>query len=143
MFTHRVVTAATLFVAVLQITQIQSIIQVEIVCPGFTSLDGGNGALVYHVPAYEAAVKDANRLYMGIFNFSLTLIMDDWSTVEDNIAELVAKWYYARNRNSDIVTAVIAPGITRKVCPRNFYFLLYDGNDKHRKPDFIAFNRLT
>ena len=131
MFTHRALTAATLLVAVLQITQIQSIIQVEIACPGFTSLDGGNGALVYHVPAYEAAVNDANRLYMGIFNFSLTLIQDDWSTVEDNIAELVAKWYYAKNRNSGIVTAIIAPGITRRVYAIKFYVLLYYGNYKH------------
>lgn len=94
-----------------------AVLQVEIACPGFMDPHGGNGALAYHVPAYEAAVNDSNSLYKGIFNFSLTLIMGDprkiTTTVamQDNAADLLAKWYFHDRRDGpDHVSAIITPG---------------------------------
>ena len=94
----------------------QAVISVEIACPGFVDPSGGNGALAYHAPAYEAAIDDSNRLYIGIFNFSLVLITGDRSKIlvtadmEDNASDLIAKWYYAKDRDRDSVVAIIAPG---------------------------------
>ena len=99
------------------------VIEVEIACPGFVNLNGGNGALPYHVPAYEAAINDSNHLYAGVFRFSLALIIDNRSAgatmaannaanlyYEDNAVNLLARWYYARDRRMDSVTGIITPG---------------------------------
>ncbi|OQV14512.1 hypothetical protein BV898_11234 [Hypsibius exemplaris] len=84
--------------------------QVEIACPIFTSTFGGNGALPFHGPAFEAAVKECNRIYAGVFNFTITFITA--ATVEetiDNFAGNIARWHFDPKRSSDI-DAIISPG---------------------------------
>ena len=90
------------------------VIQVEVGVPGFVNPNFGNSALVYHVPAYEVALADCSRLYASIFNFFLTLITGDRGRIltipdmEANAANLMAQWYYTKDRSSSNWRGVVA-----------------------------------
>ena len=101
------------------VTLTESVIQVEIASIGYVDPKGGNGALAYHVPAYEAAINDSNRIYACTFNFSLTVVTGDRTKIvatpqlTDNAMDILAEWYYGKGRTLDSVAVIITPG-TRK-----------------------------
>ncbi|OWA51345.1 hypothetical protein BV898_15831 [Hypsibius exemplaris] len=95
-----------------------AVIQVEIACPGFIDpRAGGNGALAYHGPAFEAAVRESNRLHADKFNFTLAYLSDDSKVVPPDIAfismtpDLLAEWFYRKRQfAADGVPVIISPG---------------------------------
>ncbi|OWA53857.1 hypothetical protein BV898_18277 [Hypsibius exemplaris] len=92
--------------------KVTCLMQVDIACPGFVDPADGNRALAYHAPAYEAAVKQCNTIYAGVFHFTLTyLIEQSYVNVRDNSADRLAGWYYdQRRRTPGSVTAIVSPG---------------------------------
>ncbi|OQV14516.1 hypothetical protein BV898_11238 [Hypsibius exemplaris] len=72
-------------------------------------MSGGNGALPFHGPAFEAAVKECNGIYAGLFNFTITFLTA--ATVEEmneNFAGNISRWHFDPRRSSDI-DAIISP----------------------------------
>ena len=99
------------------VATVSQVIEVEIVCPGVIAPRSGNAALAYHGPAFEAGVELVNKLYSGIFNFTLTFVMGDERAIGDNgsslreeSANVMAQWYYRRHRNPESLFAIITPG---------------------------------
>ncbi|OWA51264.1 hypothetical protein BV898_15756 [Hypsibius exemplaris] len=91
-----------------------NVIQVEIACPGFFSLVN-DLSLGYHGAAFDAALTKSNVLYNGVFNFTLTVLLDpvkirDGLTLDAESVNLIAAWYYRRRDVSDIVRVIITPG---------------------------------
>ncbi|OWA53348.1 hypothetical protein BV898_17781 [Hypsibius exemplaris] len=108
---------ATLYIAIRQFVTSSAVIQVEIASPGFVPPGGGNGALAYHGPAIQAAVAECNKIYLGIFHFTLTFAVrgfgedvNDTSAALDNGADLLANWYWTRRRDPNGISVVISPG---------------------------------
>ncbi|OQV23344.1 hypothetical protein BV898_02791 [Hypsibius exemplaris] len=104
-----------LTLVVLKIGEVSSMIEVEIACPGFIP-PASIAALSYIAPAFQAAVEDSNRIYEGIFNFTLTVIpgpatIRDTFSSRDVSAYEVSNWYYTKRAHPDSgLTAVISPG---------------------------------
>ncbi|OQV16103.1 hypothetical protein BV898_09739 [Hypsibius exemplaris] len=93
------------------------VIHVEIGCPGVMDTSRGVvGALGFTAPAFNEAIEEVNRLYAGIFNFSITYLAQDEEKPPNGEAvymyqagsDLVAKWYYTRRRYSEYGIAIDA-----------------------------------
>ncbi|OQV17198.1 hypothetical protein BV898_08691 [Hypsibius exemplaris] len=91
------------------------VVHIEIACPGFTDLSTAI-SLGYHGAAFEAAVNESNAIYAGIFNFTLTFLVEpekirDGPALEPESVVWIAKWYYASLKTSpDSVRAIVTPG---------------------------------
>ncbi|OQV13598.1 hypothetical protein BV898_12141 [Hypsibius exemplaris] len=94
-------------------------VHVELACVAATS-PPVNTALAYHGPAFEAAVAEANRLYRGLFEFTLSFMTGNGtSSVYENISVAdealpmhTADWYYRSRRTfPNGILAFITPGM--------------------------------
>ncbi|OQV14514.1 hypothetical protein BV898_11236 [Hypsibius exemplaris] len=104
------VTVVIFVYLMVQIRTSMCLTQVEIGCPIYMSTAGGNGALAFHGPAFETAVKECNRMYTGVINITLTFIVSaTFEETFDNFANDISRWYLSQRRSSDIA-AVISPG---------------------------------
>ncbi|OWA51266.1 hypothetical protein BV898_15758 [Hypsibius exemplaris] len=90
------------------------VVHIEIASPGFTDLSTAI-SLGYHGAAFEAAVNESNAIYAGIFNFTLTFLVEpekirDGPALEAESVVWIAKWYYASLKTSpDSVRAIVTP----------------------------------
>ena len=115
-FTHGGIDIMYLFFVVfhLHFASISSLIQVELACAG-QIYPSHAGALVFNGPAYEAGVETVNRLYAGVFNFTLTYLpgpisIRDCPSMQAVATDLLAHWYYRDRRSDSDVQVVLTPG---------------------------------
>ena len=89
-----------------------TIIHVDIACAYFMAPTSGP-ALAFSGPPIDVAVKDVNRRYAGVFNFTFTMVMEpevvDCATVFAAMPRMVAEWLM-RKRDPHGVPVIVAPG---------------------------------
>ena len=75
------------------------------------------GCLPFSGPAQDIALEVVNREYRDVFNFSITYVYDPriktCAALQDNAADLVARWYFRDRRTDSVTGALIDPGLIK------------------------------
>ena len=101
-----------------------SLTRVELACAG-QIYPSHAAALDFIGPAYDAGVETVNRLYAGVFNFTLTYLpgpdsIRDCLSMREVAVDLVAHWYYKDRSSVSDVQVILTPGT--KMSAKTFHF---------------------